>query len=232
MITFRDDRMRCHESVLSDAMRSPKKGYAVRDGYQEGLDMELEIGFKSVAMIVSRYIRGGELTSVLEPGETRRVGGVLGRDAEGGGRGFEGLEGRDESGSTEMSSTSGAGETDADETTNRVNKLRNRDQGLGGYLSPPLPPPVSVLSPSIVFRQCCGRDTHTSGERLMSLSLSMGDSRRLPLLTPESRCSAFRASHSSAVSVSLTPVAQPSSQIPTTLSMSPRSNSNSSLARG
>lgn len=36
------------------------------------------------------------------------------------------MHGREESDSTEMSSTSGVGDTEVDETTMHVNKLRNR----------------------------------------------------------------------------------------------------------
>lgn len=89
--------MRCREGVLSDAMRSPN-GYTVRDvnGYQEASDVKSEIGTKSVAIIVSHYIRGGELTSVLEPEERTCAGGVFGRKEVGGGRRSRVLDGRDE----------------------------------------------------------------------------------------------------------------------------------------
>lgn len=128
-VTFGGTRRRkqCHESVLSDAMRS-SRGYTVRNvnGYQEALDVESKIKSKSVAIIVSHYIRGGELTSVLEPEERRRVRGVLGREEDGGGCGLEGLEDKDERGSTETRSTRGASDAEIDEATTNVNKLRNR----------------------------------------------------------------------------------------------------------
>lgn len=77
-------------------------------------------------MIVSHYIRGGELTSVLEPEERRCDRGLLGREEGGCGRSFGILNGSDERGSTETSSTRGAGDGEAEVTTIDVNKLQNR----------------------------------------------------------------------------------------------------------
>lgn len=94
--------------------------------------------------------------------------------------------------------------------------------------------PVSVdPSPSIVFLQWSGKQTHTSGKALIS-ELRAGESSRNPEVceTPLSRCPSRFASQSSALSSVSTPVAHPSSQIPTTLSMSPLSKANSSPARG
>lgn len=77
-------------------------------------------------MIVSHYIRGGELTSVLEPEERRCDRGVFGRNEDGGGRGFGTLDGRDVRVSTEMSSIRGAGDGEDEETTIDVNRLQSR----------------------------------------------------------------------------------------------------------
>jgi len=94
---------------------------------------------------------------------------------------------------------------------------------------PPMPPPASL---STIFRQCCGRQTHTSGNALISVSPPSSAGGALdPLLTPLSLFS-LRTSQSSALSLILTPVAHPSSQIPMTLIISPRSRSHSSCARG
>lgn len=63
---------------------------------------------------------------MLEPDDIRRIGGVFGRAAAGGGCGWEIFGGGRVGGSTVIFSTSCPGDGDADEMTARVNKLRDR----------------------------------------------------------------------------------------------------------